>query len=123
MNSLYSFLGLMQRAGKLTTGDDGVEIDIKKEKSELVIIAADASDNTKKRFINMCENRKIKYIVFGEKSEIGNSIGKSARSVLSVKDKNFAEGFLKKLGSENIGGESIVNNKSIWIGKTIKYVK
>ncbi|KRQ86990.1 putative ribosomal protein YlxQ [Caloramator mitchellensis] len=113
MNNLYSFLGLMQRAGKLTSGDDGVEIDIKKRKSYLVIIAEDASENTMKRFMNMCENNNIRFVLFGQKSKIGNSIGKSARAVLSIKDKNFAEGFLSKLNSENTGGESIVNNKSI----------
>ncbi|WP_342455632.1 L7Ae/L30e/S12e/Gadd45 family ribosomal protein [Caloramator sp. Dgby_cultured_2] len=47
-DNLYSFIGLMQKAGKLSSGDDAVEIEIKKKKAMLVIIAEDASENTKK---------------------------------------------------------------------------
>ncbi|SEF45720.1 Ribosomal protein L7Ae [Caloramator fervidus] len=107
---LYSFIGLMQKAGKISSGDDAVEIDIKKRKAELVIIATDASENTKKKFINMCEYRKIEYVLFGQKDNLGQAIGKSARSVIAVKDKNFAAGFKQKLSEQKSGGEVFGNS-------------
>lgn len=109
-DNIYSFIGLMQKAGKLSSGDDSVEIEIKKKKAMLVIIAEDASENTKKKFINMCEYRKIPYVIFGEKDNLGFAIGKSSRSVIAIKDKNFASGFLKKIDNQNNGGEAFVNN-------------
>jgi ribosomal protein L7Ae-like RNA K-turn-binding protein len=112
-SKLYSFIGLMQKAGKLSSGDDSVEIDIKKGKTKLLIIAQDASENTKKKFENMARYRNIPYIFFGTKENIGLSIGKSSRAVLSIEDENFANGFLAKIEGKYNGGESIVKGKNI----------
>ncbi|SHE33338.1 MULTISPECIES: L7Ae/L30e/S12e/Gadd45 family ribosomal protein [Caloramator] len=109
-NKLYNFLGLIQRSGNLTSGDDGVEIDIKKGKCKLLIISEDASENTKKKFISMAKNFGVPYLIFGEKENIGYYIGKSMRSVLSIKDNNFAEAFIKKIKENNSGGDSIVKD-------------
>lgn len=57
MNKFYSMLGLCRKAGKLLAGSFGVEKGIVNLKVCLVVISADASDNTKKKFINLC-NRK-----------------------------------------------------------------
>lgn len=109
MNSrIYSFLGLIQKAGKLSSGDDTVEIDIKKHKSKLLILAEDASENTKKRFQNSASHYNIPLLHFGTKEAIGYAIGKSERSILSINDEGFAETFKNKT-AEN-GGVDIVKN-------------
>lgn len=109
-NKLYNFLGLIQRSGNLTSGDDGVELDIKKGKCKLLIISTDSSDNTKKKFTNMAKNYGVPYVIFGDKESIGYYIGKSMRSVVSIKDKNFAEAFMKKIEENISGGDSIVKD-------------
>lgn len=109
-NKIYNFLGLVQKSGNLTSGDDGVEIDIKKRKASLLIISEDASDNTKDKFINLAKIYNIRYVIFGLKSELGYYIGKSQRSVLSIKDEKLAKSFLEKLNENNSGGDSIVKN-------------
>ena len=48
MEKLHSLLGLAMRAGKLVSGEDGTMLDLKKNKLNLVIVATDASNNTKK---------------------------------------------------------------------------
>ncbi len=110
MNNLYSFLGLMQKAGKLSSGDDTVELDIKKGLVNLLIISEDASENTKKRFKDIASRKNIAYIVFGEKDELGFAIGKSPRSILAIKDSGFSAAFLDKTSKINRGGECIVKS-------------
>lgn len=109
-NNIYSFLGLMQKSGNIVSGDDTVEIDIKKRKCKLLIIAEDASDNTKKKFLNLAAYRKIQYIFWGSKIDLGNSIGKSERAVLSIRDDGFARELLNKLSLDLNGGEGIVKD-------------
>lgn len=110
-NSIYSFLGLIQKSGNLSSGDDTVEIDIKKGRCRLLIIAGDASDNTKKRFEDMAKYRKVPYIFFGSKSELGMSLGKSDRAVIAIKNEGLANAFLKKLNCNN-GGVVIVKSEN-----------
>ncbi|MDC0804698.1 ribosomal L7Ae/L30e/S12e/Gadd45 family protein, partial [Clostridium paraputrificum] len=47
---VLSFLGLATRAGKIVSGDDSTLLDLKKGKVNLILIAEDASNNTKKLF-------------------------------------------------------------------------
>ena len=106
-NKIYSFIGLIQKSGKLSSGDDTVEIDIKKGRSRLLLIAGDASDNTKNKFENSAKFYKIPFMYYGTKGELGSAIGKSERSVASINDKGFADAFASKVVEEN-GGVSIV---------------
>jgi ribosomal protein L7Ae-like RNA K-turn-binding protein len=89
-DKLYTFLGLAQRAGKIVSGDDSTLLELKKNKVLLVIIASDASDNTKKTFMDKTSYRNVENIIFSTKAQLGHSIGKSPRAVIGIKDKNFA---------------------------------
>lgn len=87
---VYSMIGLAQKAGKLVSGDEICEVTIKSKKCFLVIIAKDASDRTKKKYNDICQYRNIKVLEFGEKEKLGSQIGKGIRSVVALKDVNFA---------------------------------
>ncbi|WHH58978.1 ribosomal L7Ae/L30e/S12e/Gadd45 family protein [Petroclostridium sp. X23] len=102
---LYSMIGLSQKAGKITSGEEPCEREIKSGKSQLIIIAQDSSDNTKKRFTQMCNYRNISFIEFGIKEKLGKMIGKEYRAVLSVKDKNFANLIIGLYNQMSSGGE------------------
>ena len=99
MNKTISFIGMGKKAGYITTGETGVEIDIKKKKAFLVIVAEDASDNTIKKFKNMTDNRNIKFLKFGTKQELGQILGKEYISVIALKDEKFAKALLGKIES------------------------
>lgn len=88
---LYSFLGLIQKSGNLVSGYNNCISEIKKDKCKLVIISEDASENTKKKFIIICDNRKIPCIIWGNKDRIGLSIGKSQKSVMAVRNENMSK--------------------------------
>lgn len=109
-NNVYSFLGLMQKSGNIASGDDTVEIDIKKKRCKLLIISSDASENTKKKFTDMADYRGIPYVFFGTKADLGSSIGKSERAVISIRDSGFAKEFMNKINLDLNGGEGIVKD-------------
>lgn len=87
---IYSWFGLCMRSRNLVSGEDTTLREVKKSKLSLVIIANDASDNTKKLFKDKCSYRNIEFHYFGTKEMIGKSIGKSPRSVVGIVDKNMA---------------------------------
>jgi ribosomal protein L7Ae-like RNA K-turn-binding protein len=90
VTKLYSYLGLAQRAGKLVSGEEAVEAAVRRGRVRLVIIAADASSNTKAKFSNMAGHRRIDYVLVGDKDTLGKAIGKPQRAVIGVVDRGFA---------------------------------
>ncbi|WP_026893805.1 L7Ae/L30e/S12e/Gadd45 family ribosomal protein [Clostridiisalibacter paucivorans] len=95
VNKIYSMIGIANRAGYLKVGETACVNAIKKNKAKIVLIADDASFNTKKKFVNMCNSKNIAFKIFGKKDEIGYSIGKSSISILAVCNNEFLNGFLK----------------------------
>lgn len=90
MQKIRSLLGIAMRAGKLVSGEDGTMIDLKKGKLNLVIVAEDASNNTKKLFKDKSSFRHVNCIELSTKSDLGISIGKDSRAVIGIKDIGFA---------------------------------
>lgn len=99
MDKIFGLIGLAKRAGKIAGGDFSVTVSIKEKKAELVILAADASDNTKKSMINSCKYHNIRYIEYGTTEALGQYTGSGIRASIAVLDKGFAEAILKKLNS------------------------
>ena len=87
---IYSYIGLAMRAGQVVSGDDTTLKELKKGKISLVIVADDASENTKKLFKDKSSYRKINQIYFSTNVELGLAIGKSPRAVIGIKDKSLA---------------------------------
>ena len=53
-NKFLGMLGLAKRAGKVQTGEDICSKAVKSGVSKLIIVACDASDNTKKSITDSC---------------------------------------------------------------------
>lgn len=96
--SRLQMVSLVMKTGKLAAGEFQCEESIKKGEVYYVIIAEDASENTKKKFMDKCKYYDIPYIVFGLKEELGSRIGKAERSVLAVKDEQFGAQFIRRFG-------------------------
>src|SRR5699024_624011 len=91
-----NLLALALRARRLVSGTPTVLANIRNQKAQLVIIADDASANTKKQFLDKCDYYKIpSYIIFS-KDEISQAIGKE-RTVCAFTDNGFAQSFKKLL--------------------------
>ena len=53
-NKVLSLIGLATKAGKTVSGEFSTEKSVKTGKGFLALVADDASENTKKKFRNMC---------------------------------------------------------------------
>ncbi len=100
MRKGYDLLGLAQRAGKVQSGEAAAETVIKKNKAKLVIVAKDASENTKRNFTTMAYSRRARLIEAGEKLLLGTALGRSPRSVVVITDDNFANRLHQLFGEE-----------------------
>lgn len=95
-NKIMSYLGLATKAGKLASGEFMTEKSVKEGKAKLVIVAEDASDNTKKMFQNMCEFYHVPIHIMSDKESLGHGIGKQFRASLAVLDQGFADAIEKQ---------------------------
>ncbi len=93
----FNMLGLAARAGRIESGEFSTEKAVKTGRGRLVIVAEDASDNTKKMFTNMCKYYEVPMVVFGTKEELGHWIGKAYRASICILDDGFAKAVLKKM--------------------------
>lgn len=98
---VFSYIGLATKAGKLLSGEFSTEKAVKEGKAQLVIVAADASDNTKKMFTNMCTYYKVPIYFFSDKIKLGHAMGKEFRASLVLLDKGLAGMVEKQLKTGN----------------------
>ena len=93
-------LGLAMKAGDVVSGEFMTEKAIREGIARLVIVAKDASGNTKKKFHNMCTYYEVPCYDFGGKEELGRAMGKEFRASLAVLNKGFAKSIGKNLDLE-----------------------
>ena len=122
---ILPLLGIAQKSGKLLSGYELCSAAIKAGKARAAVISGDSADNTRKKFIRLCKNYNVPYIIYGDKYRLGMAIGKYRRTVLVIIDKGLAGAILEKYYSEksgkiNGGGNFNGENKSICPGKGIK---
>mgnify|MGYP000355684002 FL=1 len=58
-DKVLSLIGLATKAGQTASGEFMTEREVKTGRAALVIVAGDSSDNTKKKFRDMCEFYKV----------------------------------------------------------------
>ena len=63
----------------------------------MVIVAGDASENTKKKFRNMCDYYHVPIYFYEDKDTLGHAMGKEFRASLAVLDVGFAKGIMRHL--------------------------
>lgn len=91
VKKIFSLLGIATKSRNIACGEFSTEKAVKGHKAALVIVAEDASDNTKKMFTNMCTYYKVPIYFFGEKTELGHAMGKEFRASLAVLDRGLAD--------------------------------
>lgn len=100
---IYSMISLCAKAGRLVSGGFSVEKAVKERKAYVVLVACDASDNTKKLFNQKCNYYKIPYFEIGDKDTLGRMIGKEMRTSIAILDEGFGNQIIKYMGlNENM---------------------
>lgn len=97
ITKVFSYIGLATKAGKTASGEFSTEKAVKEGKAFLVMIAGDASDNTKKMFTNMCTYYKVPIYFVSDKNTLGHAMGKEFRASLALLDKGLADAIEKQL--------------------------
>lgn len=107
---VLSYIGLATRSRNIASGEFSTEKAVKSGKASLVIVAEDASDNTKKMFQNMCTYYKVPIYFFGEKAQLGHAMGREIRASMALLDKGLADAIEKQLKN---GGSKYGENEDI----------
>ncbi len=96
-DKVLSMLGIAAKAGLLSSGECQTEKAVKSRQARLVVVASDASENTKKAFRDMCAFYHAELVFYGDRESLGHSIGKEYRSSLAIMDDGLAKAVKKKL--------------------------
>lgn len=100
-DKVLSLISLATKAGKTASGEFCTEKEVKTGRAALVIVADDASDNTKKKFKNMCESYRVPIYFYRDKDTLGHAMGKEFRASLAVLDEGFAKGIRKHMDTQD----------------------
>ena len=103
-DNVLSLISLAKKAGKIAAGEFQTEQAVKSGKACVVIVSSEASENTKKKFRNMCNFYEVPFHVYGEKEALGAAIGCEFRASLAVLDHGLAASVEKRLESVQNGG-------------------
>lgn len=102
VNKVYSMIGIAEKAGYVVSGEFSTEKAIKNGKACLVILASDASGNTRKHFSDMCVYRDIPFCIYGKREELGHAIGKGMRVNLAITQEGLADSVRKRIEDERL---------------------
>lgn len=100
-DKVLSLISLATKAGKTVSGEFMTEREIKSGRAALVILAEDSSENTKKKFRDMCGFYEVPICFYGDKDTLGHAMGKQFRASLAILDEGFADGIQKQLKQNN----------------------
>lgn len=89
-DSVLSLVGIAKKAGKVASGEFQTEQAVKSGKAGLVIVSEEASENTKKKFRNMCDFYRIPVFFYEGKEQLGAAIGCEFRASLAVTDEGLS---------------------------------
>ena len=91
MNKLVTMLGFAKRARKLASGANAVQRSILSGRSFLVIIASDSGDSLKRKFSRLCEENKIKFLIYSTNEELSMITHEDTKSIYSVENEEMAK--------------------------------
>ena len=97
-NAALNLLGIALRGGNLTVGEEPVEAVARARDARLLILAADAADNTRRRVAHFADAGQCIWVrVPFTKAELGQTLGRSAVAVCAVTDIGLAAAVAHKL--------------------------
>ena len=95
-----SLLGLAARAGAVQSGGFLTEKAVQQGSAVFVIIAEDASANTRKKIQDKRTYYHVPFAICETQDILGHKIGKESRSCVAVTDVNFGRQLAKGFGIE-----------------------
>lgn len=87
---ILNLLGLARRAGKVVAGEEMVLKRLRNHQVDVVIVAVDCSEGTRKKFVNKCQSYQTPLIMEFTQTELSIAIGQK-RSIIALTDAGFAK--------------------------------
>jgi ribosomal protein L7Ae-like RNA K-turn-binding protein len=100
-DKVLSLISLATKAGRCASGEFLTESETKSGRAGLVVVAEDASENTKKKFRDMCEFYEVPIYFYKDKDTLGHAMGKEFRASLAILDEGFAKEIMKQMKTED----------------------
>lgn len=100
-NKILSLIGLATKAGKTMSGEFSTEKAVKTGTACVVLVSEEASENTRKKFQNMCTFYEVPLYFYGTKLELGAAMGKEFRASLAVTDPGLSDAIMKELANRD----------------------
>ncbi|BAS27536.1 L7Ae/L30e/S12e/Gadd45 family ribosomal protein [Limnochorda pilosa] len=103
LEGALSMLGLARRGGRVVSGDRAVLAACKSGQAQVILLARDASENTRRRFREAAARAGVAVQEVGDKVRFGEALGQSPRAVVAVTHRGFAKAVVERLASQPAG--------------------
>ena len=98
MDSGQRLLGLAKKAGRLEIGEEPVGVACRTGRARLILLAADAADNTLRRAEHFAQLARAPWVQSPwSKTELGGTVGRSSCAMLAFTDVGLAAAVAGKL--------------------------
>lgn len=94
---IHSYLGFAKRSRNLISGYNSCIYAIKRRKIHLLILTADLSENTKKKFLAVAESGNVQLRIYGTMEKMQEMTGEIGRGIYGITDKNLAEAIKREI--------------------------
>ena len=102
MDKLLRYFSVSRKAGLLELGEEDTGAAVRGGKAKVVFLAADASDNARRRAEGFVHGRNVPLLRIGRtKEEISAATGKGGCSMAAVTDIGLADSMLSALAEED----------------------
>ena len=95
-----NYLGITKRSGNLICGTDMVVKSLPSGNIKIILLAKDASDNTKDKIIKKAFYYQIQVCEAFDSYELSKAIGKDHVMVMAIVDEGLKKAFLKEIERE-----------------------
>ncbi len=100
MDKILSLIGLAKKAGRVEAGEEPVGAAARARNARLILLAADAADNTVRRAGHFADaGACLLARIPADKDALGRAVGRTSCAMLAVTDIGFAEAIAKKLAA------------------------
>ena len=102
MDSALHLLGIARKAGRLEVGEEPVGAAARARRAKLILIAADAAENSARRAAHFAQGGKTPWMrVPYDKGELGAAVGRSSCAMLALTDAGFSAAVTEKLAARD----------------------
>ena len=97
-HNILSLLGLALRGGRLVMGEEPVEAVARAKDARVLLLAADAADNTRRRVEHFADAGACLWLrIPFTKEELGRQLGRTSVAVVAITDVGLASAVVNKL--------------------------